>query len=70
MKHWEYLQITRIFNVYTRFWSWEDDREASPTPLEGLNHLGRKGWELVSVVPLSSGMGIQCQDKQPRYRGI
>ena len=53
MKHWEYLQITRAYDVNTRSWSWEDDREASPTPLERLNHLGRKGWELVSVVPLS-----------------
>ena len=53
MEHWEYLHIKRAYDVNTRSWSWEDNREARSTPRERLNLLGRKGWELVSVVPSS-----------------
>jgi hypothetical protein len=43
MQNWEYLVLNRVGGV------WSDDRYDGRNPSEKLTHLGREGWELVSV---------------------
>lgn len=62
MSSWEY----KIVKTEKSFWSGEDKSDTEKI----LNDLGRDGWDLVSVIPLSQGgstNGLQCFFKRKRF---
>jgi hypothetical protein len=62
MTSWEY----KIIKTEKSFWSGEDKNDTRQI----LTDLGRDGWELVSVIPLSQGgttNGLQFFFKKKRF---
>jgi hypothetical protein len=51
---WEYLILTRY--IKKGRWRWDDEKDQRSSQ-EVLNEKGKDGWELVSVIPIASGVG-------------
>ena len=52
MQKWEYQVVIRYLDPKTGKYNWEDPNEMRNGE-EVLNALGQKGWELISVLPIS-----------------